>query len=259
MKQRTLIGLMLGCTVLGTSISKVAAQTAAPKSDTYTNSQCQRNQNLPQRDRFTVFYQEEFVAQNQRHWLYASRALDGSAIFCLSRPNFEQPRLLRFREIQNQFTENVRRDRRQNTSFVITIRNGNGMNVPINAYRLDLANPAEAKILSLSVLQRNAVLKDGDPRLSSDGSLYHTHTFNGQANQSISLNLQSRSFDHYVAVFDPNGQKIAESYGRRSDDFRRNRISDLVINLPTAGRYQVVVNGSDRTSEGEYSLNINRN
>lgn len=259
MKARSRFSVLVGLVCFSLYPLGVLAQSPQSRGDVYTNAQCQRNQNLSQRDRFTVFYRAEFNARNQSYWFYTSRSLDGSAIFCISRPNFEQAQLLNLDSLQNNFVHNIHRDRQQNTSFIVTIREGNSPNVPITAYKLDLSSPPQTALNSLSVLQKIDTLKEGDPQLPSDGSLYHTHTFEARENQSVSINLQSRSFDHYLVVLSPDGEKIAESQGIRQDEIAKSRTSEITVNLPVSGRYQVIVNGSDRTSQGEYSLNINWN
>ena len=110
---------------------------------------CQRQQDLPQIERFTVFYQEEFSSQNKTHWLYAGRYQDGSVIFCVSEPNFNQAIELNAEPLQFQFIENISQDSNNNSTFLITVREGNGRNAPLTDYRLDLVNPNQPVLTRL--------------------------------------------------------------------------------------------------------------
>ena len=115
----------------------------------YINKMCQRQQDLPQIERFTVFYQEEFSSQNQTYLLYAGRYQDGSVIFCVSEPNFNQARELNAEPLQFQFIENISQDSNNNSTFLITVREGNGRNAPLTNYRLDLVNPNQPVLTRL--------------------------------------------------------------------------------------------------------------
>lgn len=111
----------------------------ASAEEIYLDNRCRLNQRLQQVDRFFVFYKSEFRANGQRYWLSAARYQDGSAILCISRPNFNQSRPLT--ELQNQFISNITREPKNNGVFIVTVREWNGSNVPITVYRLDVTNP----------------------------------------------------------------------------------------------------------------------
>jgi hypothetical protein len=218
-----------------------------------------RARNLAQQSK-DVIYRSEFKAKGQSYWFFATRNTDGSVALYISRPNFSQPIALSQLKIYNEFIRKIVKKANSDTTFVLVVAGGNGWSPDMVAYKLDLSNPNSPLLTSLSILQQRGVLKDGDPVLSSDGGLYHTHTFRGDAGQSITITLGSqRAFDHYLEVIAPDGKKIAESYGTKQNDPYKDRTSELTITLPLRGSYRVIVNGRDRNSRGAYTLSINSN
>ena len=118
--------------------------------EVYINKMCQRQQGLPQIERFTVFYQEEFSSiQNKTYWLYAGRYQDGAVILCVSEPNFNQARELSTESLQFQFIENISQNFNKNSTFLITVRESNGRNPKLTDYRLDLVNPNQPALTRL--------------------------------------------------------------------------------------------------------------
>jgi hypothetical protein len=146
MKNKLFLALML--TSVATQIG-LFGQQRSWANEVYINKMCQRQQDLPQIERFTVFYQEEFSSQNKTHWLYAGRYQDGGVIFCISEPNFNQARELNAEPLQFQFIENISQDSNNNSTFLITVREGNGRNAPLTNYRLDLVNPNQPVLIRL--------------------------------------------------------------------------------------------------------------
>jgi hypothetical protein len=207
-----------------------------------------------------IIYKFDFRANDRNYLFFATRNTDGSVALYVSQPNFQQARPLNIFEINNRFTRKIIQSPRQSSSFVITFAVGNGWSSPLLAYGLDLSNPANPAVKSLSILQEKGVLKDGSPVLASNGNLYRTHTFEGRAGQSVTVTLLSqRAFDHYAAVIAPNGKKIAESYGTQNKEHSKDRTSELNITLPVGGNYRVIVSGKDRSSQGAYTLSVNSN
>jgi len=146
MKNKLFLALML--TSVATQIG-LFGQQRSWANEVYINKMCQRQQDLPQIERFTVFYQEEFSSQNKTHWLYAGRYQDGGVIFCISEPNFNQARELNAEPLQFQFIENISQDSNNNSTFLITVREGNGRNAPLTDYKLDLVNPNQPVLTRL--------------------------------------------------------------------------------------------------------------
>lgn len=207
-----------------------------------------------------IVYKFDFRASGRDFLFFATRNSDGSVALYISQPNFQQVRPINNFQINNKFIRKIIKSPTSNSSFVITIAEGNGWSTPLIAYDLNLSVPDNAAVKSLSILQETGVLKDGDPVLASNGNLYRTHTFEGRAGQSVTITLLSqRAFDHYAAVIAPNGKKIAESYGTKNDEHSKDRTSELSITLPVGGSYRVIVSGKDRSSRGAYTLSVNSN
>ncbi|MEG4283302.1 PPC domain-containing protein [Microcoleus sp. A006_D1] len=232
----------------------VFAQPQPSANEIYIDKNCRRNQQLPQIERYTIFSRNEFTTNGQKYWFYAARYQDGAALFCISQPNFNQPKVLNAEKIQRQFIDKIARNPNNKTAFIIAVREGNGLDVPVTNYGLDLSNVDQPKVTPLSILQQRGTLKDGDPSLPN-GSFYREHSFQGRANQSITIDLKSRSFEHFVTLIAPSGDKIVDIKAVRVN----NRESQITVKLPSNGTYKIVVQGLDRTSKGSYTLSINSN
>ncbi len=88
--------------------------------------------------------------------------------------------------------------------------------------------------------------------LQSDRSLYQEHTFQGTAGQRITISLESREFDSYLILLDPDGKKIGEN-----DDASSNTMnSALTVTLPSTGTYRIIANTYDSTGRGQYTLSV---
>ena len=248
MKSRSPFTLTLSIisAIVTTTVPAVFAQRQPSANEIYIDKNCQRNQQLPQLERFTIFSRNEFTANGQNYWFYAARYLDGAVLFCTSKPNFNQPKPLTAKQIQSQFIDKIVRDINNKTAFIIVVREGNGLDVPVTNYGLELSNVDRPKLTSLSILQQRGTLKDGDPS---------EHTFQGRAGQSITIDLKSRAFDHNITLFDTSGKNIAEKTGNSQN----RRESQLTVKLPSNGTYKIVVKGGDRTSKGTYTLSVNSN
>ncbi len=245
MKGRSSIIITIITAILATSIQPVFAQRQPSANEIYIDKDCHRNQQL-QFDKFTVFNQSEFIANGQKYLFYAGSYQDGAVILCISKPNFNQPKVLTAEKIQRQFIDKIVGDPNNKTAFIIAVREGNGPGATTTNYHLDLSNPDRPKLTSLSLLQRRETLKEGESR---------EHAFQGRASQSITIDLKSRAFDHNIILFDTNGKKIAE----KTANSQNHRESQLTVKLPSNGTYKVVVKGGDRTSKGSYTLSVNSN
>jgi serine protease Do len=88
--------------------------------------------------------------------------------------------------------------------------------------------------------------------LQSDRSPYQEHTFQGTAGQRVTISLESREFDSYLILIDPDGKKIGENDDASSDTLN----AALVITLPSTGTYRVIANTYDSTGRGQYTLSV---
>ncbi|MEG4007910.1 hypothetical protein QUA41_19285 [Microcoleus sp. Pol11C1] len=232
--------------IVTTIVPAVFAQRQPSANEIYIDKNCQRNQQLPQLERFTIFSRNEFTTNGQNYLFYAAHYQDGGVLLCISKPNFNQPKPINEQKIQANFIDKIVRDINNKTAFIIVVREGNGLDVPMTNYGLELSNVDRPKLTSLSILQQRGTLKDGVPS---------EHSFQGRAGQSITIDLKSRAFGHNIALLDTSGKNIAQTPGN-SQNLRE---SQLIVKLPSNGTYKIVVKGGARTSKGSYTLSINSN
>ncbi|NJK66025.1 MAG: trypsin-like serine protease [Microcoleus sp. CSU_2_2] len=119
------------------------------------------------------------------------------------------------------------------------------------AYTLELKASAPTSP-SRAILQEEGALVAGGPVLRSDNSLYREYTFEGRSGQSVTISIESREFDPYVALFGPNGRLVAEN--DNASDSTKNAF--LSVTLPATGRYRVIVNAYDASGRGRYTLTV---
>ena len=200
MKNPSPITITLISAILATSIQAGFAQ----PSPRYIDKNCRLNQELSETERFTLFNNSDFTANGQNYWFYAARYLDGAVLFCISKPNFNQPKPLTEKQIQSQFIEKIARDPNNKTALIILVREGNGPEAPVTNYGLNLSKVDRPKLTSLSILKKWGTLKEGES---------HQNTFQGRAGQSITIDLKSTAFDHNITLFDTSGKNIAEKTG----------------------------------------------
>jgi hypothetical protein len=112
----------------------------------YLDRQCQQANNS--KEPFRVDFRRNIQLSGQSYWFSLARYLDGSAIFCLTQPNYTQGKLLAVKQLQNQFIREIKQESRKN-SFLITVAYGNGLRVPLTQFRLNLDNPMQPKLSKL--------------------------------------------------------------------------------------------------------------
>lgn len=78
-----------------------------------------------------------------------------------------------------------------------------------------------------------------------------THFFQGNAGQSVTLDLSSEDFDTYLTLYGPDGRVIAEN-----DDSNGGFNSQIVTRLPATGTYRLEVRGFSNFAAGQYALTI---
>jgi Bacterial pre-peptidase C-terminal domain len=100
------------------------------------------------------------------------------------------------------------------------------------------------------LLDRSGELTDSDEALESDNSRFDVYLIQGEANQTITIELSSGDFDPFLMLLDSDGQSIAQN----DDISPTDTNSFLTTTLPSSGTYLVVVNGLDSTSLGSYRV-----
>ncbi len=102
------------------------------------------------------------------------------------------------------------------------------------------------------LLQVEGVLEEGDRVSPDDGSFYDTHSFEGQAGQTVLIMMESDEFDTYLLLADAQQRLVA-----RNDDLNRTTTnSGIVATLPQDGSYIVVANGLNAENQGRYQLTV---
>jgi hypothetical protein len=114
---------------------------AARGEEVHLDRHCQ-----PASDSYRVDYRRTVIVHGVHYWFSLARYQDGSAIFCLTRPNYTQGRLLAAEPLQRQFIREIRQEERD-TSFLITVAYGNGRAVPLVQFRLNLKDPLKPELV----------------------------------------------------------------------------------------------------------------
>jgi hypothetical protein len=87
----------------------------------------------------------DFKAGNQSYWVTKVRAQDGAGRLELSQPRFVNVKVVNINTSQYQFIDDFKKDNKVNGFFYASTRNGNGWNVEVVTYLVDLriavANP----------------------------------------------------------------------------------------------------------------------
>ena len=102
------------------------------------------------------------------------------------------------------------------------------------------------------ILREQGFLDENAPVLASDGSRYHSHYFQGQEGQTVTIEMASNEFDSYLILLNADGEKLAEN-----DDVGQNlRDSEIRFTLPYTGSYQLLANTYDAGGRGRYRLSV---
>ncbi|MEO0532958.1 MAG: CHAT domain-containing protein [Cyanobacteria bacterium P01_A01_bin.123] len=96
------------------------------------------------------------------------------------------------------------------------------------------------------------VLEPGDSVLEINGSLHDVYPFEGEAGQTITIQMTSDEFDTYLVLIDAAGQTIGEN----DDSSFSDTNSTLTVSLPETGTYGIVANAFDDTGRGNYRLTV---
>jgi hypothetical protein len=102
-----------------------------------------------------------------------------------------------------------------------------------------------------TLLETQGALAAGDAVLD-DGSLYDQYIFSSRSGQQVIIYLESRDFDPYLILLDPEGRRIGEN----DDISASNRNSRLVVTLPVTGTYTVVANSYESGKNGRYKISV---
>ncbi|WP_233424315.1 trypsin-like peptidase domain-containing protein [Pseudanabaena biceps] len=124
--------------------------------------------------------------------------------------------------------------------FIAEVRQGKiGNNIaPINS----------PKVITLNGIPLASTLGVADNTLP-DGSYYKAYEFQGQAGQSLVIEMRSNEIDPYLVLFDANGRKVAED-----DDGGGGKNARLAITLPSNGKYTLYANSYEVGQVGRFTI-----
>ncbi|MEM9447010.1 MAG: PPC domain-containing protein [Cyanobacteria bacterium P01_E01_bin.6] len=85
--------------------------------------------------------------------------------------------------------------------------------------------------------------------MEDDNNYYETHTFEGIAGETITIELTSDDFDTYLILESPTEEWIAQD-----DDGAGGTNAQIILTLPKTGTYQLIVNSYQAGETGDYQL-----
>lgn len=124
------------------------------------------------------------------------------------------------------------------------------------AYTLSIApsdaprSPASRDVQTLTVGARptSGELEQNDATFEA-GEYQDTYVFDGEAGQTVRIELSSTDFDTYLGVVTPSGEEIA------NDDFEGDTDRSVIeLKLPESGRYRVQATSYAAAETGRYRL-----
>ncbi|MEL7408291.1 MAG: PPC domain-containing protein, partial [Cyanobacteria bacterium J06558_2] len=89
---------------------------------------------------------------------------------------------------------------------------------------------------------------DGNSATLNDVSFFDVYSFEGEAGESVFIELNSEEFDAVLGLLDPEGNEIAQN-----DDGEEGKNAQIFIVLPTTGRYDIIVAAFEKQF-GSYRL-----
>jgi hypothetical protein len=96
----------------------------------------------------------------------------------------------------------------------------------------------------------NGRLGPGSFLRSDDNTWADGYAYNARAGETVTFSMESRDFDSWLVVDDPNGP-----LREHDDDSGGGRDAELTVTLPHAGRYVIVANEVSRQA-GSYTLRV---
>jgi len=108
-----------------------------------------------------------------------------------------------------------------------------------------------SEVEAIAPLTFEGVLDETSAVLEEDGSYFNTHTFEGQAGQTVSIELSSDNFDAYLLLRSPYGELLGQD-----DDGGGGTNARLTIALTESGTYTAVANTYGPNETGRYVVKV---
>ncbi len=125
--------------------------------------------------------------------------------------------------------------------FIAAVKQGTITNNPTPV----ISNPS---LLTLDGKAIASSLSASDNTLP-DGSYYKAYQFQGQAGQSVVIEMRGNGIDPYLVLFDANGRKVAED-----DDGAGDKNARLKVTLPSTGKYTLYANSYETGKTGSFTI-----
>jgi hypothetical protein len=214
----------------------------------YFDENCQRTQPTTPRSADQLYRLEQafpMQIQGKTHQFFRVRYFDMD-LLCVGDADHTNAQRLDQAELKD-FIEQMWPDPQRPNTFIVRLREGNGMTVPIRHISLAFQDGTTPTITNLNVLQQRVVTPTQSPR---------EHRFRGKKGQSFTIDLDSRinqTMRPHMILLNSFGSTFAE--GHPEPDFPG--ISHITVTLPIEGEYTIVV--SNLSGPGSYMLSVNAN
>jgi hypothetical protein len=111
------------------------------------------------------------------------------------------------------------------------------------------AGPRPGGSIPTPPFQRSGRLDAADQTLT-DGELYESHRFRGEAGTVVRVDVESSEFDTYLILVSPSGDQI------ENDDARGSTNSAIERVLEESGEYELLVTSYESGERGAYRLSV---
>ena len=108
---------------------------------------------------------------------------------------------------------------------------------------------SDLKEASTTIIRTRGSLDSRNEQWSEDGSLYEVHSFNGQADQDVVIQMNSSAFDTYLMLLNSSGEVVAQN-----DDYQGSTDSLVTATLPSDDKYSVIANSYNSSGRDSYTL-----
>ncbi|WP_026072791.1 trypsin-like peptidase domain-containing protein [Nodosilinea nodulosa] len=95
---------------------------------------------------------------------------------------------------------------------------------------------------------------DDTSNVLPDGSLYNPYEFEGQAGQTVTIDMSSQDVDSYLILLAPD----REDFSVQDDDSGGSLNARISVQLPFTGSYLILANTVSEGESGSYQLRLNQ-